>query len=75
MSDEAGSIYVATGLSQHTASPEETEQLQIKKMPFDDVFTMVMKGEITDMLSVTAVLKVKHMLLNGDLQATYQSVK
>ena len=75
VSDEAGTIYVATGLSQHEAVPEETEQLVIKKLPFDEAFNMVKKGEITDSLSVSAILQTKLLLLGGELQAHYQSVE
>jgi 8-oxo-dGTP pyrophosphatase MutT (NUDIX family) len=67
VSDEACIIYVATGLSQHTAMPEETEQLVIKKIPFDEVYQMVQKGMITDGVTVAAILKTKLMLLGGTL--------
>lgn len=66
--DEACSIYVATGLSQHAAMPEETEQLVIKKIPFDEVYQMVQSGKITDAVTVAAILKTKLMLLDGTLQ-------
>lgn len=75
VSDEAGSIYVATGLLQDAPAPEETEQLVVKKLPFEEVYKMACTGKITDMLSVTAILRVKLMLLNGDLQANYISVE
>ena len=73
--DEEATIYVATGLSQHEAIPEETEQLVIKKLPFDEAYDMVKRGEITDAMSVAAILQTKLLLLNGDLQAHYQSVE
>ena len=75
VSDEAGTIYVATGLSQHEAVPEETEQLVIKKLPFDEAFDMVKRGEITDSLSVSAILQTKLLLLSGGLQVHYHSVE
>ncbi len=61
--DEEATIYVATGLSQHEAIPEETEQLVIKKLPFDEVYDMVKRGEITDAMSVAAILQTKLLLL------------
>ncbi len=73
--DEAGTLYVATGLSQHEAVPEETEQLTIKKLPFDEAYNMVQRGEITDLLSVAAILQTKLLLLSGELQVHYQSVE
>jgi 8-oxo-dGTP pyrophosphatase MutT (NUDIX family) len=67
VSDEFCVIYVAAGLSQHKAAPEETEQLVIKKIPFDELYQMVQKGIITDSISVAAVLKIKLMLLEDKL--------
>ncbi|QEC66181.1 NUDIX hydrolase [Panacibacter ginsenosidivorans] len=67
VSDEGCAIYVATDLSQHTATPEETEQLAIKKVPFDEVYQMVQDGKITDAVTVAAILKTKLMLLDGSL--------
>lgn len=59
VSDELAIIYLAESLTQHEAQPEETEQLEIKKIPFEEAFEMVMKGEITDSMSVAAILKMK----------------
>jgi ADP-ribose pyrophosphatase len=60
---EVGFIYLAEGLSQSIAEPEETEQLIIKKLPLKDAIGMVMNGEITDSLSVAGLLKLA--LLNN----------
>jgi 8-oxo-dGTP pyrophosphatase MutT (NUDIX family) len=65
VSDEYGVIYMARNLSQYTASPEETEQLEVKKVPFEEVYQMVERGQITDSMSVAAILKVKLMLADG----------
>ncbi|RYG17975.1 MAG: NUDIX hydrolase [Chitinophagaceae bacterium] len=62
VSDELSIIYLATGLTQGIAMPEETEQLIVKKIPFEDAYQMVVRGEITDSMSVAAILKVKIML-------------
>ncbi len=69
VSDEAGSIYVARGLSSHVAMPEETEQLIVKKIPFSQVCKMVKDGLITDSLTVSAVLKAELMLLKNELNS------
>lgn len=68
VSDELGIIYIATGLSQHTPEPEETEVLQVKKVHFSEAYNMVMDGRITDSLSVAAILKVKILLDSGELK-------
>ena len=62
VSDEIGYAYVAKGLTITATNPEETEQLQIRKLPFDDLVKLVMNGEIKDLLSVASVLKVKVLL-------------
>jgi ADP-ribose pyrophosphatase len=57
--DEYAIVYTARGLTFHTAEPEETEVLQVKKLPFDEAYRMVMDGQITDAITVAAILKAK----------------
>lgn len=57
VTDEFGIVYLAQGLAQHESQPDETEDLQVRKLPFADVLKMVLDGEITDSLTVAAVLK------------------
>lgn len=63
VSNELAIIYIARGLSQGTAEPEETEQLEIRKLPFAEAYQMVIDGQITDSMSVAAILRA-HILLN-----------
>lgn len=67
VSDELGIVYVATGLIQGIAMPEETEELVLKKLPFEEAYQMVLNAEITDSISVAAILKAKIMMQNGEL--------
>lgn len=67
VSDELAIIYLACNLEQFEPEPEETEQLVIKKLPFEDVYQMVCRGEITDSMTVAAVLKIKLMMFEGTL--------
>jgi 8-oxo-dGTP pyrophosphatase MutT (NUDIX family) len=62
VSDEYSIIYLARNLEQHTAMPEETEQLVVMKLPFEEAWRMVEEGLITDAMSVAAIQKVKLML-------------
>ncbi|MEM9885548.1 MAG: NUDIX hydrolase [Bacteroidota bacterium] len=57
VTDEYGFAYVAQELSFGAAMPEETEDLQIKKLPLQAAFDMVMRNEITDSLSIAALMK------------------
>jgi len=62
VSDELSIIYLARNLTQHEAEPEDTEQLIIKKIPFAQMYKMVCNGQITDAMTVAAVLKVQLLL-------------
>lgn len=59
VSDELAIIYLARDLSFGQSNPEESEQLIIRKLPFNEAYNMVMSGEITDSISVAAILRVK----------------
>jgi len=61
VSDERAFVYLARGLEQRDAMPEETEQLTVWRLPFEEAYKMVERGEITDSISVAAILKVKLM--------------
>jgi 8-oxo-dGTP pyrophosphatase MutT (NUDIX family) len=65
VTDELCIIFIAADLTQHTAMPEATEQLIVKKLPFEEVFEMVMQGKIKDALTIVAILHTK-MLLHQD---------
>jgi 8-oxo-dGTP pyrophosphatase MutT (NUDIX family) len=65
VSDELGIIYLAQGLTQEQAEPEETEDLQLLKLPFEKAYQMVLDGKITDSMSVAAILKTHIMLGQG----------
>lgn len=64
VSDEQAFIFLARGLEQHEAQPEESEQLVVRKLPFEEAYQMVQQGLITDSMSVAGILKIKLMLLD-----------
>lgn len=67
ITDECCIIYLARNLTQHHSRPEETELLSIRKIHFDEAFQMLLEGTITDSLTVTALLKLKTMMLEHKL--------
>ena len=67
VSDEKAILFLAKGLEQREPMPEETEQLIIKRVPFEEAYQMVENGIITDSMAVAAIQKVKLMLLQGQL--------
>jgi 8-oxo-dGTP pyrophosphatase MutT (NUDIX family) len=68
-SDEEAIIFVAQELTFHAPEPEATEELAMRKVPFNELFEAVMRGELRDSLTVAAVLKVQRMLDDGSLTA------
>lgn len=70
VTDELAIVYLARRLKQGEAQPEDTEQLQVRRVPFEEAYRMVCTGEITDAISVSAILRVKLMLLDGELVLT-----
>lgn len=65
--DEFGYIFLARDLSFGEAQPEETEDLQLRKLPFEEAYQMVVNGLITDSLSVAAIYKIKLLKLEDKL--------
>jgi ADP-ribose pyrophosphatase len=66
-SDEYCILYIAQDLTFGEAQPEETEELELKKIHFDELYKMVNEGEIKDSLTVAIVLKAKLMMLEGKM--------
>ncbi len=67
VSDEHAHIYLATGLSFGEPEPEETEQLQVRRLPLDEAVAMALDGRIGDAMSVAALLRVRLLQLAGEL--------
>ena len=63
VTDELAIIFLARGLEQRSPIPEETEELTVKKLAFEDAYQMVKNGSITDGMSVAAIQKMKLTLL------------
>lgn len=57
--DEVLHMYLARGLTQSEAKPDEDEFLNVVKIPFDTLVEQVMSGEIIDGKTVAAILKTK----------------
>lgn len=65
VTDEYGVAYVAQDLEFGIAQPEDTEDLMVRRLPFAETVEMVLRGEITDALSMIAILKVNEWLRQG----------
>ena len=56
--NEIAYLFVARGLTQDEHDHEDTEDITIRRLPLDDAIEMALNGEITDAMSVAALLKV-----------------
>jgi 8-oxo-dGTP pyrophosphatase MutT (NUDIX family) len=59
ITDEVGYIYIAEDLTEGEASPEETENISVRRLPLTEARDMVMRGEITDAMSCLALLRIQ----------------
>jgi len=58
VTDEIGAVFVAEGLTRGKPEFEETEQIEIRELPFNDLVQMALDGQITDVLSIAGILKL-----------------
>lgn len=65
--NEIAYIYLARDLEYGESHPEEDEQLVLKKIPFEELYERVRSAEISDSLTVAAVLRYRLMQLEGSL--------
>ncbi len=66
ITNERAWCFLAWSLEEGEASPEETESISLKRLPFREVLSMVSKGDITDAVSVATLMRVHHLAsLNG----------
>ncbi len=54
-------LYAATGLRFGDSDPDDDEFLEVIRMPLDDAVDRIMRGEIKDAKTQTALLKLKYL--------------
>jgi 8-oxo-dGTP pyrophosphatase MutT (NUDIX family) len=59
ITQEVGFAYVAKQLLAGDMALEETEDISLRRIPFDDVYQLVMSGEITDAMTIASVMKAR----------------
>lgn len=62
VTNEVGYAYVARGLQEGETEFEDSEDLQIRKVPFKEAFDMCVEGKITDSLSLAAIFKLNYIM-------------
>lgn len=58
ITDEEGFVFVATALCEGEPEFDEMEVLKIRKLPLAAAVDMVKRGEITDAISIAALLRI-----------------
>jgi 8-oxo-dGTP pyrophosphatase MutT (NUDIX family) len=66
VSDELAILYLATGLTTGVATPDGTEALDVRWLPFDEVLAMTIDGRIMDALTVLAIQRVAIERMTAD---------
>lgn len=64
VTDEIGTVYVAKSLYAGKQALEDSEDIEVRKLPLEDAVSMVLSGEITDSMSVAGLLKLALLKLN-----------
>ena len=67
VTDERCLIYLARDLEPCSAQPDETEELVVKRISFEELHEGVMTGQFTDSITVAGVLKLKRLLERGEI--------
>lgn len=65
-SNEEAIFFLARGLATVEASPDVTEILQLRKVPFGEALEMVRTGEISDAMSILAIVRADEYLKRGE---------
>lgn len=68
VTDEVGYIYLATDLEQGETEHEDTEELIIKRVPLQQAIDMTITNEITDCMSIAALLRLQMGLQSGEFR-------
>jgi 8-oxo-dGTP pyrophosphatase MutT (NUDIX family) len=62
ITDEVGVVFIAEHLTEGESELEETENIELRKLKLLEALEMVARGEITDAISVAALLGVARRL-------------
>ena len=66
-SQEVLYLYLCTDLIKGETCPDENEALEIEEMDVEELFSMVMRGEINDAKTIIAIMMVREQIASGKL--------
>ncbi len=58
VTDEAAIVYLATDLAHGAATPEPSEELEVRWVPFEEALVMTLDGQIADALAVLGIWRL-----------------
>jgi len=67
VTDEHGQGFIALGLTQASAEPDETEDLRLRRLPFREALDLLGSGCLPDMITQALLLRAYHQARTGDL--------
>lgn len=65
--NEWGVLFLATGLTEGVAEPDEDEDIELRKLSVDEFYHEVMSGKITDSLTIMAAQQLWIRKLEGKI--------
>lgn len=69
ITDEWGMVFLAQGLSQGEAHPEDSEELQLRRVSLATILEEIEAGKITDLITISAIYKLAYMMALGKINA------
>lgn len=66
-SDEQGVFFLAWDLGEAPRDPDPQERIELRRLPFAEALAQVERGEITDLGTIAALLRVQRMVEAGEL--------
>ena len=67
ITDEYGELFLATGLTQGEAHPEDSEELRIRRVSLETLLDEIESGKITDAITIMGAQKLALMKMHGKL--------
>lgn len=74
LSDEGAVVFLAWDLTPGETDFDDTEELEIRRLPVAEAIEMAHDGRITDAISVAALLRLEVLALRGQLPEDFPAV-
>ncbi|PID62083.1 MAG: DNA mismatch repair protein MutT [Gammaproteobacteria bacterium] len=68
VTDEVAHSFIAQDLLHGEAAPDDTELLELRRLPLADAVQMVLDGRITDALAMATLMKAQLLIDRGEIR-------